>query len=110
MEFKRYSILDIKAANYNGGYYFFQPSTMRFFRSRVLERVYNGIGGHYFVTSERYSGCDRYYTVRSFNPKSGSIDTVGGFNELTKYKAQKSAEYFAVHGEPQKCEDCQKSL
>ena len=49
------------------GSYFFTPSTMRFFQSRILR-------GHWtisddrglFVTSERYGDNPRHYTVREY--------------------------------------------
>ena len=66
----------------HGSGHYFEPSTMRFFDSRVLERViHDGAGKVYFVTSERFdSRSPRLYSVRSMNSE-GSIDTVGKFQE-----------------------------
>jgi len=47
-----HSINAIKDANENAGYFFFEPSTMRGFRSRIHTAVY---GGCAFVTSEQFS-------------------------------------------------------
>lgn len=49
------------------GSYFFEPDTMRFFRSRLLEPVYpsEAENATYFVTSEVPYG-RREYTVRKF--------------------------------------------
>ncbi|MEN6425990.1 MAG: hypothetical protein ABFE13_11540 [Phycisphaerales bacterium] len=61
-----YSIDDIKSRNRARGHHFFEPGTMRFFRSRVLDGVE---GGRFFITSERFVASDgsspgRRYTVR----------------------------------------------
>ena len=42
----------IKEANKKAGFHFFDPQTLRFFRSRVHNAVY---GGSTFVTSEQFS-------------------------------------------------------
>lgn len=68
--------LDIQTHNRVAGGHFFDAATMRFFNSRVLDGVY---GGRYFVTSERYGSEPRYYTVRVYDPETGSVDTVGDF-------------------------------
>ena len=57
---------------------------MRFFRSRVAELAYQGPGGTYFVSSERFVASNGYtpgraYSVRRFDPDTGSVDTVGAF-------------------------------
>src|SRR5262245_30151170 len=81
----KYTISMIRVANKANGYNYFEPETMRFFRSRVERGVYNGPGGVYFITSEQFVGSDgtaheRKYTVRQFHPENGSISTVGKFN------------------------------
>jgi hypothetical protein len=82
--------------NKDKGYFFFDPQTMRFFNSRVLETVYEGPGGVYFITSEKQPTTrfafqnlihPRRYTVRSFNPETGDVNTTGPFNTLTKARA-----------------------
>ena len=92
-----YSLDDIKTANSQAGQHYFEPSTMRFFRSRVSEDVYRVPGhGAYFVTSEQYrsfSGAmaPRMYTVRHAAP-DGSCDTVGEFQAYeTGRKAKREA-------------------
>jgi hypothetical protein len=73
---------------------FFSSGNMEFFGSRVLETVYQGPGGVYFVTSEKkpHSDSPRRYTVRVYSPETRSVRTVGEFNTLTRYRAQKLAE------------------
>lgn len=91
-----YSIDDIKRINKDKGFYFFSPDTMRFFNSRVGDSVYQGIGGIFFVTSEKYDyKSDRKYTVREFEPESGNITTVDDFNEYTRYQAHSRAKWCA---------------
>jgi hypothetical protein len=46
-------LCNIKYRNQQAGLHYFEPSTMRFFRSRVSEMIHEGPGGIYFVTSER---------------------------------------------------------
>ena len=70
------TIEDIKAANTGRG--FFQPSAMRYFRSRVSSRIYpRPHGGAYFVTSERELNAPRLYTVREATP-DGRCHTAPG--------------------------------
>lgn len=76
-----YSISDIERKAKG---YFFSKDSMRFFRSRVLYEVFASVENVYFVTSEKYtsfSGPDgeRLFTVRAFNIKSRSINTIGEF-------------------------------
>ena len=85
---KYYRIEEIKAANRQAGQYFFEPDTMRFFRSRVHYPSYCGPGGVFFVTSEkyenRYSGTSmpRMFTIRKFDPATGNVDSVSEFQEF----------------------------
>lgn len=86
----------IKYANRTAGHYYFERSTMRFFNSRVLSRVYEGPGGVYFVTSEQFHGSSgvskpRRYTVRKFHPDTADISTFGPFNELSRDRAMRAA-------------------
>jgi len=75
---------EIKQANRAAGYHFFEPSTMRFFRSRVGDTVY---GGRYFVTSEQFDwSSPRLYTVRVANDDR-TIDDVGGFQAYPTHTA-----------------------
>ena len=83
----RYTVSDIKAANKAAGQFFFERSAMRFFDSRI-ERggPYCGPAGVFFVTSEQFHGSQgsapRKYTVRQFDPTTGSVDTPGKFNDI----------------------------
>lgn len=69
------TISEIKAHNKQIGNHFFDRSTMAFFNSRILTRVFRGI---YFVTSEQFDeNSPRLYTIRAC--LNGSIETVGKF-------------------------------
>jgi hypothetical protein len=72
-----YSMIQVQSWNRQNGGYFFEPSSMRFFSSRVHSDLY---GGCVFVTSERntYSNNPRAYTVRMIT-SSGHIETIGDF-------------------------------
>lgn len=83
---------EIRTANRVRGHYFFEPSTMRFFASRVLNGV---IGGRYFITSERFRGSrgdngPRRYTIRECGP-DGDVDTVGEFQGYASARAARAA-------------------
>lgn len=84
------TILDIQRQHKG---HFFSPGTMKYFKSRILETVFQGPGGIFFVTSERapFGDALRKYTVRQFHPDTGTIDTFGDFNQLTKGRALKLA-------------------
>lgn len=95
------TIEQIRAANKAAGFFFFEPDTVRFFRSRILPTVHSGPGGVYFLTSEQFVSSrgvasPRRYTVRKFNPGSGDIDTVGEFNSMSKAHATKLAKRCAA--------------
>ena len=91
-----YSIDDIKRINENKGKFFFSPVAMRVFKSRVGNSVYQGTGGVYFITSEQFDRISpRQYTVRQFDPKTGSIHTAGEFNRLSRYTAHAAAKLLA---------------
>ena len=86
-------ISDIKRAAKG---HFFSKDAMRFFQSRVSDMVYQGLNKVYFVTSERSSyNSKRRYTVRVFDCVTKSIDTVGEFNQLSRYQAHSAAASFA---------------
>jgi hypothetical protein len=89
----------IRQANADAGRHFFEPETLRFFRSRIVSQSpHQGPGGIYFVTSERFvlsSGPakPRRYTVREFNPETGDIVTHGRFQQYkSAQKAREAAE------------------
>lgn len=81
----------IKQAHAVSGGYFFAPSSMRFFGSRILSAVFPG---GVFITSEQDRpvilstglsnpawGGQRRYTVRVCRP-NGDIDTVSEFGQF----------------------------
>jgi hypothetical protein len=89
----------IDSYNPGPGRHWFDPSTKRFFRSRLPQYGFKGPGGTFFVSSEQFVGSHgerhaRRYTVRQLT--SDSIKTVGEFNVLSKSAAntlaRKSAE------------------
>lgn len=84
---RAWTINDIQTAMRQNGSHWFDPDTMRFFKSRVLSTVYQGSGGIYFVTSECGPSGHRAYSVRKFTPETFDISTVGEFNEMTKARA-----------------------
>lgn len=72
------NITEIRVANDNRGHHWFEPDTMKFFKSIVYPTVY---GGCYFVTSEKGPDNVRRYSVRVCN-LDGSISTVSNFQEF----------------------------
>lgn len=95
------TIQQIRDANEKSGRFFFSPDAMRFFRSRVLQTVFEGVGGVYFITSEQFVGSQganpRRFTVRRVEA-DGEIKTATVFNVLTKAKAESAATMLA-HGQ-----------
>lgn len=78
------TIAEVKLANHASGYHWFEPGTMRFFRSRIAPGV---IGGRYFISSEQFDdGSPRLYTVREARP-DGSIEDASEFQEFTTLAA-----------------------
>ena len=91
-----YTIAEIKQINKDKGQCFFEASTMRFFKSRILPHVYSGPGGVYFVTSEQFDEkSPRLYTVRQFMPHTGDIKTCGEFYAMKQAEAQDTAKRLA---------------
>ncbi len=93
----------IKQANKNAGQHWFSKGTMRFFNSRVSDKVYEGKNGVFFVTSERmcYEPTHpRRYTMRIFDPENGTVDTHGEFQDYkTAHIAHEAAKYIANEAE-----------
>ena len=79
------TIRQIQYHNATTGHHFFEPSTMRFFSSRIHSDVY---GGCIFVTSEKGTHqSTRLYTVRKIED-DGNITTIGGFQAFrSRYAA-----------------------
>lgn len=97
------TMYEIRTANAAAGMHWFEPESMRFFRSRVGDTVYEGPGGIYFVSSEQFvsphsGAAPRRYSVRQFNPTTGGIATVGEFNVMSRSQAVARAKYCAQHG------------
>jgi hypothetical protein len=88
---KLWTINDIKDHMRAAGSHWFDPGTMRFFKGRVLDEVYQGPGGIFFVSSEKGPSEVRKYTVRRFTPEPADIGTEGEFNEMTKAQAIRAA-------------------
>jgi hypothetical protein len=87
-----WTIDKIVQANEDAGHYFFSEDTMRFFRSRVLDEVYEGPGGVFFVTSEQFEDSaghlwPRKYKVRQFNPENGHVWSVPTLCEMDELDA-----------------------
>ena len=81
---------NLKHFNRSQGYCFFEPRTMKFFRSHVQTRP--PYGGRIFVTSEAERwGAPRMYTVRKIQD-NGSIKTIGKFQQ---FHLRSSAHAFA---------------
>ena len=94
-----YSIQDIIKANENAGKYFFSKHNMRFFNSRILSDLYPSADKFYFVTSEQGPSNVRKYSVRSFDPDTCNIETVGDFGAYdSAYQAKKAAKLTAEKG------------
>ena len=100
------------------GSHFFDPGTMRFFKSRVDYHVYAGPDGWYFVTSEKHVSHTSYgsineprlYTVRRLSIREdGSdlcLDEYEAFQHYTALRAaRKVAERCARNGTVL-CVDC----
>lgn len=91
------TIEQMKRINAEKGYHFFSPDTMRFFRSRIAPKVFEGPGGVYFVTSEQFEFRGelhaRKYTVTRFYPDNGCTERVDldsgtdGFQAYTTLRA-----------------------
>jgi len=80
------SISEIKTKNKEVGEHFFDDSTMNFFESKISNKTF----GNYFVTSECGPSGLRRYTVREFNPNTGSIKTHGLFQEFDTLREAQS--------------------
>ncbi len=100
---RTWTIDAIREADHRAGRYFFSADTMKFFNSRVLPTVYEGPGGVYFITSEKFRSSDgvsapRKYTIRQFTSDPVNIRTVAGFNQMSKRQAHVMAKVLAAAG------------
>lgn len=79
---------NIKYMNEKSGQYWFSPSAMYFFHSRIPAFAYKKGRLAYFISSEqRESSTPRKYSIRVANLDTGNIDIVGGFHNYTKSQA-----------------------
>lgn len=78
--------IDDIMANHKG--HFFDDATLDLFKSEILNDVYEGPGGVFFITSERYPGEGRHFKVRQFYPDTGGITTALGHSKGMVTKAQ----------------------
>lgn len=86
-----YTVEDVRRRHQGN---WFSPDTMRFFSSRILGGLYAGKRLVYFVSSEKtFDDLGRRYTVRSYDPKSDTIETV---DEFQGYKYSESAKARAL--------------
>lgn len=77
------------------GRHWFDKSAMRFFRSGLSTYGYQGEGGTFFVSSEKFDdNHERMYTVRQL-VGPGEIDTIGEFHSLGQLEARKIAKQCA---------------
>mgnify|MGYP003139745188 CR=1 FL=1 len=96
------SLDEIKEANRAGGFHFFSPDTMRFFRSFIREDWVTPIdGGALFISSE--SGPDgRRYSLNRCLSVDGRVETIGKFQQFGsagEAKAALRAEAARLHEE-----------
>ena len=83
------SMDSIRAAVASAGSYWFSPSTMRFFRTRLPQSgLKDGRGQLWFVSSEAGPHSPRRYSVRCVSPESGRVFTYRDFNT---YKTRSAA-------------------
>lgn len=81
------SMQAVKRANTEAGFHWFEPDSMRFFKSRVGDRVIPLDDGCLFVSSEKAPYEQRKYSVRRAYD-DGHVETVG---EFQKYKTSREA-------------------
>ena len=90
---------EIKRANHEANMHWFDRGAMRWFRSRVGEKVYPCMSkrGTYFVSSEQFDdNSPRLYSVRMADWETGEIDTVGEFQQYpTGAQAHRAARELA---------------
>jgi len=88
------SVEDIITMAKSRGSHWFDPDTMRFFRSRAGDTVYKGV---YFVTSEQFDdNSPRLYTIRKVHctKRLFEIRTIGDFQG---YKTRGAAVYHIMN-------------
>jgi hypothetical protein len=92
---QNFNMAEIIRRNHEAGLHFFDPESKRFFNSAIGRRVFEGPGGVFFITSERFVGstytAPRRYTVRHFDPRTADVRTAGEFNVLDREAAARLA-------------------
>ncbi len=79
-----YDVYDIKRKHCK---HFFEPDTMRFFASRLIDDVFpSGSNKVYFVTSEKrcFNDSSRVYNVRKYDTQDDSITTMETLETRTR--------------------------
>lgn len=87
----KYTINKIQREMNAIGSHWWDHDTMRFFNTKISEKVYQGEGGIFFVTSEKPIHGLRSYSVRQYKPNTKKIGTIGNFCSLTRSQAQVEA-------------------
>ena len=98
------SIAMVKEAYQPGeGRHWFDPSTMRFFKTRFCGKAHvlrdknrNGIAA-FFVTSEQPPHGPRVYNVRQFTFQTRNIGTVKPYGEYKNLALAREAMHTAIH-------------
>jgi len=97
----RVHISELQRKNTDAGNYFFSAGAMRFFSSKTDEHATIKGNKGYFITSEQFKGdrrsglksLPRKFTVRVMDMKSGSVSTIGEFQQFgTHGQAKKKIE------------------
>ncbi len=86
----------VKEADRKAGHHFFEPATMRFFRSRAPQTALKVGEKAYFVTSEQFkpsegSPAPRRYTIRVCDLKTGDTETYDMDHGFQKYASGEAA-------------------
>lgn len=95
-EYQIYSVDDIKnhyeRMKGNNGHWF-SKGTMEFFKCKLDGQVFGDESKNlfYFVSSERGPDSKRKYSIRSYNPITADIDTVGDFQQYSSLHYAKKA-------------------
>lgn len=97
------TMADVRAANHSIGNHWFEPDTMRFFKSKISDTLYDG---RWFWTSEQGPDEVRRWSIREANP-DGTISTVGEFQgygtaaaavrAIRNLMAEATREFFDLH-------------
>jgi hypothetical protein len=98
---KTWTLDSIRSTHESRSLHFFDIGWLRGFRTRLYYPIYQGRGGVYFVTSEKFvsfgAANPRRFTVRKFDPVSAAITTFGPFNQLSHERAERLARIAAEH-------------